>query len=400
MARSRQNGGCLGCATVLILLLVLVGVFATRLAPPMVRNVLEAYRLRLLNVAGMYELEDRYDDQELGFSGKQLSEGRQLVYLQLLDGIQQRHESFAVFEAQVDDIDPAYKAVMRDHPELFWLDGSCAYVYSKMGDVVTVTPGLSVSLEEVPAIEERLQEVADTFLATLPSDASEYDVMRAAYEYIISTTDYVVGSDQSQNIQSVLLNHESVCAGYARTYQYLLQRAGVFCAFVEGSISGAGEDHAWNLVRADDVYAYVDTTWGDPTYKVEGDRADNEGIIYDYLGITTEEMLRDQHVFATTDELPDCTSHDLDYYQREGMVFDAYDEQALSASFASQMADGSQMAAFKFSDEDAYRQAVQALEAGEFLTDELLNIAASRGDTRMQYSYVVSDSLRIAKVYW
>ncbi len=396
-SRHSGGGGC-GCAAVLAVLVVVLAVIAVNIAPPVVRNVVEAYRQRLLGLVGMREPVN-VDKEGLGFSGEQLSESEQQVYLQLLDQARERKDSFVVFEALVDEIDPAYKALMCDHPELFWLDGSCTYVYSNMGNVVTVEPGLSVPLEEVPALQARAEAVADEFLASLPEDADDYDVIREAYRYVILSTEYDLNADQSQNILSVLLNHSSVCAGYARAYQYLLHRAGVFCAYVEGVITETSEDHAWNLVRVGDVYAYVDPTWGDPTYQGSDDRVSDNGVIYDYLGLTTEEMLRDQHVFSSDFELPDCTSHDLDYYHREGMTFDSYDPAALSESFRAQLGHGN-MAAFKFTNKQAFDEASNALYNSTFLTDDLLAIAVDRGETTLRYSYVLSDTLYVVKVYW
>ncbi|MDO4797823.1 MAG: hypothetical protein Q4A01_07365 [Coriobacteriales bacterium] len=400
MTEQDNKGGCVGCFALLALVVTIAVFLIVNMAPPMVRNVLEAYRLRLLNWVGMQEGSNAADPQHLGFAGSQLSEAQQSAYLQLYAQAADKAASFVVFETDSDDIDPAYKALMRDHPELFWLDGSCTYLYSRMGDVVTVEPGLSVPLDQVPQLEERLEAVVDEFLASLPSDADEYQVIQAAYEYVIRTTDYVPGADQSQNIQSVLLNHESVCAGYARTYEYLLHRAGLFCAFVEGAIANTSEDHAWNLVRVGDVYAHVDATWGDPTYQDADERIASQDVIYDYLGLTTEEITRDGHLISNKDELPECTSHDLDYYVRNGLCFEEYDTAALAESFASQVSDGQNMAMFKFTNEQAYAEAADALAGGTFLTDELLGIAADRGDTRLSYSYVLSDSLRIVKVYW
>lgn len=400
MTDQGQKTGCLGCAAVLALIVSLGVILMMSMAPPMVRNVLEAYRLRLMDLTGLSEPEEQTGDQALGFAGEQLSETQQSAYKQLYEQAAGLEESFAVFEVSSDDIDPAYKALMRDHPELFWLDGSCTYLYSRMGDVVTVEPGFSVELDQVPELQQRLEAVADEFVASLPEDADDYQVIQAAYEYVIRNASYVPGASQSQNIQSVLLNHESVCAGYARSYQYLLHRAGLFCAFVEGAIADTSEDHAWNLVRVGDVYAHVDTTWGDPTYQEADERIASQDVIYDYLGLTTEEITRDDHLIANKDELPECTSHELDYYAREGLSFDTYDETTLSESFARQVASGQNMAVFKFADEQAYDQAATALAEGTFLTDDLLGIASRRGDTRMQYSYVLSDGLRIVKVYW
>ncbi len=56
------------------------------------------------------------------------------------------------------------------------------------------------------------------------------------------------------------MDHSSVCAGYSRAYQYILQKLGIPCYYCTGS---SGEDHAWNIVKLDDGYYNVDVTWDD-----------------------------------------------------------------------------------------------------------------------------------------
>ena len=90
---------------------------------------------------------------------------------------------------------------------------------------------------------------------------------------------------------------------------------------------------------------------------------------------------------------PVCVSTSLDYYRRHGLFFDAYDEAALAASFLAQTADGARTCAFKFATDEAVAQARAAIEAGTFLNSELSPHTSS-------YSYTVSDTLRIIKLYW
>lgn len=88
-----------------------------------------------------------------------------------------------------------------------------------------------------------------------------------------------MSAEMNQSAYSALVNGRTVCAGYARAFQYLMQQLGVPCYYCTGY---AGENHAWNIVRLDDGYYNVDTTWddtGDGTYdyfnKTDADYADS-----------------------------------------------------------------------------------------------------------------------------
>ena len=394
----------MGCLAVCALLAVLVALAFARLAPPTLRNVTLAYGRSVLERIGVVDpLQGNASESDLGFAGHLLTEDQQDVYLQLLVGVRSLKESFAITNTRPEDIDPTFRAIVRDHPELFWIDGSCVYTYASLGDVMNIEPGFTLPLDQVESVRQRIEAEAGLFLAGVPADASEYDKARAAYEYVIAETDYSTNAAQNQNIQSVFLAHESVCAGYARAYQYLLQRMGMECAYVEGSIVDADEDHAWNLVRIDGSYTYVDPTWGDPTYQAEVDPAvlaATRGIIYDYLCLTTEEILRDRHVFDSPADWPACEDASLDWYRREGSFFESYDEQALANVFWRKVDEGASMVAYKFANDESFRAASDALEVGSFLRDDLLDLAGQRGLDSFRYSYSTSDTLRIVRIYW
>ncbi|MBR3159470.1 MAG: hypothetical protein IKF14_10270 [Atopobiaceae bacterium] len=423
-ARETNKQGCLGCAAVFALFVGVLMAFVLLIAPSTIGLTIRAYAERAFKsigeTLGVHREQDEAPDATLEepsvslgapvslgnarieeyLRGK-LDEGCQEVYDQLIAGVRSQEESIAVIDATPEDVSAAYKAMMGDHPEFFWLDGSFTYMYSSLLKSVTVQLGYEVEPSEVEATRAAIEAEADAILAGLPENATEYDVALLAYEHIASHTDYVVGAPHNQTIQSVLLGHASVCAGYARTYQYLLQRAGVFCTYVEGSIPSRGEDHAWNLVRIDGQYAFVDPTWADPTYLGEGDSGVSfDGVIYDYLGLTTADLLRDDHAFAEASIWPDCAAPELDFFRRAGLFIDVYDEQAIDEVFWRQVNEGKSRAAFKFGTDEAYGEALAALAGGTFERDSLLELAAESGETSIRYSYATSDALRIVKLYW
>lgn len=411
MNSGRGTGGCLAslfglmCVVAFAVALFVGLTLASPSARAFVRGVGvpidDMVPMGLINVFIMDEASPKVMSVEdicqdgLGFLS--LTDDQKVLYQQLLDGVTSLNPTFMVHGANKEDVEPAYHAVLMDHPELFWVDGSTTYRYYRVAGTIEVTPGLSTPLEQVEDVRRQIEAVANEFLASLPSNADAYTVAKTAYEFIINTTDYAVDASQSQNIQSVLLNHTSVCAGSARAYQYLLQRAGVFCSFVEGKIPSTGEDHAWNIVRMGDDYAYVDVTWGDPTYPGL-DEGREVGVVYDYLGLGTQELLRDDHAFAHADMWPSCDTSAYSYYSREGLLFDAFDEGALSEAFWREASEGRGTIAFKFTNEDAYTAACAALMDNNFLMDDIRALFQSTDRQSFSYQYQYSDSLYILKL--
>ena len=118
---------------------------------------------------------------------------------------------------------------------------------------------------------------------------SDYEKALALHDWLIYHANY----DYSYTYyypDGVLLRGTGVCQSYALAYEILLQEAGVSSQYVSGGAGGGG--HAWNLVKMDGDWYYVDCTWDDPgTGGYER---------HDYFGLTSE-MLSADHDWGETD---------------------------------------------------------------------------------------------------
>lgn len=94
------------------------------------------------------------------------------------------------------------------------------------------------------------------------SKMSDVGKVKAIHDYVVNTFQY----DQSLTDHSaygglVASKHTTVCQGYALMMYKMLTDAGIEAHYVTGY---AGEAHAWNIVKLNKKWYYLDATWDDP----------------------------------------------------------------------------------------------------------------------------------------
>lgn len=264
-----------------------------------------------------------------------------------------------------EDIDRIFCYVLADHPEYFYVDGYRYTKYSRMDKLVKITFSGSYTYDsqECASRWEQIQEAAEALLARAPGGEDDYLRVRYVYETLIRNTDYVLDAPDNQNLYSVLVSGASVCQGYAKATQYLLNHLGIPCVLVQGQVE-PGEGHAWNLLCLDGEYYYMDTTWGDASYRQAESSLQEEDwlpqVNYDYLCVTTQQLLR-THVPSMTVPLPECTATRDNYYVREGCLLSACEEETLREAFDRAISAGRQEISLRCEEETVYRQLLEHL---------------------------------------
>lgn len=348
----------------------------------------EVEELRQMEVAQSEE-----GHQEYYF--KQLNEEEQRVYRELLKGIRAREKDFYLTLSQDDSIDRCYHAVLKDHPEIFWVHNHekiYKTTYSD-SDYCTFTPGYIYTESEISEIQNAMEAGFQEVSSLIPADASDYEKVRIVYTYVIDNTQYQA-SDDDQSIAGVFWKKEAVCAGYAGAVQYLLERIGVPCIYVDGSTQGSTEGHAWNIVKLDGEYYYVDATNGDQPDFLNGNAAqleEHKTIIYDYLCPFPEEY---EKKYIRSEELtvPDCTAQDMNFYVLNQGCFDGYDWETIYDYCKMRLDNGAAVVRFKFSNQEAFAAACnELLDNGE-----VQNVAQyymkQNGLEQVEYHYGVLDN--------
>lgn len=348
----------------------------------------EVEELRQMEVAQSEE-----GHQEYYF--KQLTEEEQRVYRELLKGIRAREKEFYLTISDDDSIDRSYHAVLKDHPEIFWVHNRekiYKTTYSD-SDYCVFTPGYTYTDSEIDEIQTAMEQSFQEVRALIPEDAGDYEKVRIVYTYVIDHAQYQTGEDD-QSIAGVFWKKSAVCAGYAGAVQYLLERLDIPCIYVDGSTKGSTEGHAWDIVKIGQEYYYVDATNGDQPDFLNGDAAqleEHKTIIYDYLCPFPEEY---EKTYTPSEELtvPACTAKDLDFYVLNQGYFEDYSWQDIYDYCKMRLDNGAAVVRFKFGSQEAFSEACQ-----ELLDDGVVQNVAQyymklHGLGQVEYHYGVMDN--------
>lgn len=327
------------------------------------------------------EEEDHSLDESIYYCYNRLNLQDRQTYNAILQGIRDMAETTSVDCTDRDLLDHLHFMVLLDHPELFWTGNTVHYTY--YDDHTDIAEEYVHSRSERDVMQQEINEQTETILKQIDQNQDDYEKLKALFEYVVQSVDYVDGAPDNQNIYSSLVNKKTVCAGYTRMFQYFAQKLGIECLYITGDIRDE-ESHAWNIVNLYGSYYQVDSTFGDVESKPENNaskRPEELKIEYAYLCGTDEQFYRD-HIVDTENmwiELPLCISTDLNYYRLNGTYVEKYDNNIWN-KLKSDLENNIRYFVLQFADQEAYNQFLSAINDGMYadLVREVSNTGTFR----------------------
>ena len=191
-----------------------------------------------------------------------LNEDTQTLYRQIYANMNALNAEFAPL---LDGTSPsqlrnAFTAVCNDHPELFWVNTAYSYAFNDAGMVAVIGLSFNQTASDLDNAKQQFQDQAQYFLANTKNLETDYEKEILVHDALISYCSYDLNADMNQSAYSSLVLGKTVCAGYAKGFQYLMQQLGIPVYYCTGY---AGENHAWNIIYLDGEYYNVDLTWDD-----------------------------------------------------------------------------------------------------------------------------------------
>ena len=268
-----------------------------------------------------------------------------------------------------DSVMKVFGRIMEEHPELFWLTGSCKYAKSIRGSEVKVTllPEIMIDDTELKQRRQKFDKAADAFVAACRGD-SEFETVFKIHEAIIDKTEYTFSSANAlsagvrndeaavrgMSAYACLVDGNAVCSGYAKAFQVVAGKLGIQAARVHGIKLDGGVPHEWNIVYVDGEPYHLDVTWDDPVFAngVQGFRT------YDYFCVTTDQILK-THGIDKDSEAPLCTAHAANFFVKNGYCLDPYSFEKAADIIRSQLK--SETVYLKFPDKENLAAATEDL---------------------------------------
>ncbi|MCD7725404.1 MAG: hypothetical protein LUI12_07645 [Clostridiales bacterium] len=195
-------------------------------------------------------------------------------------------------------------AVYNDHPELFWMNTAYVCKYDRNKICAELELDFNETADDLDSASEEFDASVNEILEQVQNLGSNYEKEKAVHDILIDKITYRLNASMSQSAYSALVNGETVCAGYARAFQYLLQKLGIPCYYCTGY---AGEDHAWNIVALEDGYYNVDVTWDD-----------TPGGEYDYFNRTDQDYAQTHVRRELSVNLPPCNGQQYRNLEQSG----------------------------------------------------------------------------------
>lgn len=252
-----------------------------------------------------------------------LSEKDKVLYDRMDSAILSCAERIDATGYSKDDCLRIYSDYLDDHPGVFWCETGITYT-TGMDQNGSFTHGvrfLYTHQDNLKADKVTFVNLVEYFHNYIKNDANDWFKLFHIYEYLASTIVYD-NNYMDQSMWSVFFNGIGVCAGFARSFQYLALLEGIPCLIVTGYERDADGNpgtvlHAWCMAQLEGNWYHFDPTWGI--------KDSNGNIDYTYF-CRSQERMEKTHVIDNEYPLPKALDDSLSYVSVRHRYLEKYDQ--------------------------------------------------------------------------
>ena len=247
----------------------------------------------------------------------QLTDNQKKIYVAMDKKIQNLEHiiKLGTDDEVIKDAEKALNAIYNDREDYYFLENRYSVINTNLVLANVHSIKLSYTVEDMAEkekLDKRLEEATDKFLKDLiTQDMTEFEKELAIHDKLVKQVKYFK-HEKIEDIPAIkhtlygaLVEKEAVCDGITRAFKHLLKQVGIESMMVTGTLDNVA--HAWNIVKIEDKYYYVDAT--SDSVELENKKT----VVHKYFNIT-EDALTKTHNLDETFKLPKCTDTKYNYY--------------------------------------------------------------------------------------
>lgn len=175
--------------------------------------------------------------------------------------------------------------------------------------------------DEISSMNIASERAARDIIADITPEMDDYDKLKYFHDYLVLNCENDTESDYGNTIYGTLIQKKALCEGYAKTFSYLCNLAGIENVIVTGK---TGVPHMWNMVKLGGNWYHVDVTWDNPDDALHAEYPDV--ILYQYFMVTDSVIKNNHTIWTYPAEPPKANGRNENYFVREGADVSREDE--------------------------------------------------------------------------
>lgn len=209
-----------------------------------------------------------------------------------------------------DDACAAMDALLLDCPELCALSDAYRVGYYQNKPQEAIYIELSYTMPVV-AQRETVQAAGNLAEQAVGDELQREWIL---HDLLCRQTTYDMEAANAHNAYGALVEGRAVCDGYAKAMTLLLRITGLESGVVQGKIRSTGGPHAWNLVKVDGAYTWLDVT------------NDDQSAITTYFFFNLTDQWLQRSYIMETKGMPACEDFSVNWHQYNWRYVSAEDD--------------------------------------------------------------------------
>ena len=234
------------------------------------------------------------------------------------------------------------------------------------------------SCEEMSNMNRAAEAAANEIMSGVTDEMTTYDKLKYFHDYLITHCESDSEDVYANTIYGALVRGKALCEGYAKSFSYLCNKAGIENIIVTGETDTA---HMWNMVKIDGNWYHVDVTWDKPDGMIAEMYPDM--VMYQYFLVTDSVIENNHTIWTIISPPPKAYGTTENYFIKEGLYVESEEatEQTIENALRKAISEGKHTASVKFSTNNMMLSTVRqmmdsASSEGDYLKSRIADISS------------------------